>query len=105
MARKPHVPRVDLNDPKNEMVLKLAKQVREEVKRRHGTELTYEQRRDAAAAVMGEALWADEEKELQESVTEDDEVDIGGTRYRRLEQPSSAVYFGRWGSHEVHEPL
>jgi len=42
---------------------------------------------------------------LDELVTDDDEVDIGGTRYRRLGQPSSAIYFGRWGTHEVKEPL
>ena len=104
MARKPK-PRVDLKDPKNAMVVKLAEQMRQEVRRRHGADLTYEQRRDAAMGVMGDVLWADETKDLDELVTDDDEVDIGGTRYRRLDQASSAVYFGRWGTHEVKEPL
>src|SRR6266545_5274876 len=107
MARKPK-PRVDLKDPKNAAVIKLAEQLRQEVRRRHGTDLTYEQRRDAAMGVMGDVLWTDETKDLEELVTDDDEVDIGGTRYRRLDQPFSAIYFGRWGrwgTHEVKEPL
>lgn len=104
MAKK-FKPPVDLKDPKNKMVLKLVEHVRDEVTRRHGTELTYEERRDASAAVMSEVLWADEEQELQELVTDDDEVDIEGRRYRRLKQASSAVYYGRWGAHEVQERL
>lgn len=104
MARKPK-PRLDLKDPKNAMVIKLAEQVRAEVRKRHGTELTYEQRRDAAAEVMADVLWSDGEKDLNELVTDDDEVEIDGKRYRRLDQASSAVYYGRWGPHEVEEPL
>jgi len=105
MGRKKWKPRVDVNDPKNAMVVKLAEEVRKEVRKRYGTELTYEQRRDAAAEVMAETLWVDANKDLQELVTDDDEVDIDGTRYRRLEQDSSATYFGPWGSHEIAEPL
>ncbi len=56
MARKPK-PRVDLKDPKNAAVIKLAEQLRQEVRRRHGTDLSYEQRRDAAMGVMGDVLW------------------------------------------------
>jgi hypothetical protein len=41
MARKPK-PRLDLKDPKNAMVIKLAEQVRAEVRKRYGTDLTYE---------------------------------------------------------------
>jgi hypothetical protein len=40
MARKPK-PRLNLKDPKNAMVVKLAEQVRTEVRKRYGTELTY----------------------------------------------------------------
>lgn len=104
MARKPK-PRLDLTDPKNAMVIKLAQQVRAEVGKRYGTNLTFEQRRDAAVEIMADVLWTDEEKELAGLVTDDDEVDIEGRRYRRLEQASSAVYYGRWGSHQVEEPL
>lgn len=104
MSRK-WKPRVDMNDPKNAMIVKLAREVREEVKRRYGTELTYEQRRDAAAEVMADALWLDAHNELEELVTDDDEIDIDGKTYHRLEQDSSAVYAGRWGSHRITEPL
>lgn len=104
MARKPK-PRLDLKDPKNATVVKLAEQVRAEVRKRYGTDLTYEQRRDASAEVMADVLWADGDSDLKELVTNDDEVEIDGRRYRKLEQPSSAVYYGRWGPHEMEEPL
>ena len=104
MARKP-APRLDLKDPKNAHILKLAEQMRAEVRKRHGAELTYEQQRDAAAEVMADVLWTDEAKSLDALVTDDDEVDIGGKRYRRLKQASAAVYHGRWGPHAVVESL
>lgn len=102
MAEKPKIPRID---PKNKVLQQLASQVRNEIRRRHGDNLTFEQRRDAAASVMTDVLWLDEEQELQELTTDDDEIDIEGVRYRRLEQQSSAVYCGRWGAHRVVEPL
>jgi hypothetical protein len=68
-------------------VLRLAAQKRQEVRRRHGSDVTYEQLRDAAIGVMGDVLWSDEAKDLDELVTDDDEVHIGGTLYRRLGQP------------------
>ena len=51
MARKPKPP-VDLKDPKNAMIVKLADQVQAEVVKRYGSNLTYEERRDAAVKVM-----------------------------------------------------
>ena len=72
------------------MVVKLAKEVRKEVRRRHGDGLTFEQSCDAAAEVMADSLWLAANEELEELVTEDDEIDIDGIRYRRLEQSSSA---------------
>jgi len=104
MARKPKPP-VDLKDPKNARIVKLAEQVQAEVLKRHGAQLTYEERRDASAKVMAEVLWADAEKDLKQQVTDDDEVEIDGSRYRKLGQASSAVYYGRWGPHEVEEAL
>jgi hypothetical protein len=98
-------PRVDMNDPKNATIVKLADEARKEVRRRYGTELTYEQSRDAMADVMADALWVDEHKELKEMVADDDEVAIDGRTYHRLGQNSSAVYAGRWGSHQIAEPL
>ena len=98
-------PRVDVNDPKNATLVKLVDEMRREVRRRYGDDLTYEQRRDAAAEVMADTLWMDTDKDLNELVTDEDEIEIDGTRYRRLRQKSSAVYHGRWGSHEISEPL
>lgn len=104
MARK-WKPRVDVNDPKNAAIVKLAREVREVVRVKYGTELNYEQRRDAAMEVIASALWLDAQQDLEALVTDDDEIDIDGTQYRRLGQPSSAVYHGRWGSHEIVESL
>ena len=104
MARK-WKPRVDVNDPKDAALVKLAREVREIVRAKYGTELSYEQRRDAAMEVMTRALWLDAQQDLEALVTDDDEIDIDETRYRRLEQPSSAVYHGRWGAHEIAESL
>ena len=92
-------------DPSNKIVGKVVECIREEVKRRYGSELTFEQRRDAAVAVTNDSLWLDEERDLQSLVTRADEVEVEGKRYRRLEQPSSADYRGRWGAHHVEEPL
>jgi hypothetical protein len=102
---KEWTPRVDVNDPKNAAIVKLMHEVRRAVRDKHGTELNYEQRRDVAMEVVASALWLDSQVDLEALVTNDDEVDIGGTRYRRVNQPSSAVYQGRWGSHEIVEPL
>lgn len=92
-------------DPNNKLVGKVVDWIREEVERRYGSELTFEQRRDAAVAVTNDALWLDEERDLQSLVTRAGEVEVEGKRYRRLEQPSSAEYRGRWGAHHVQESL
>jgi len=84
---------------------RLVDEVRAEVKKRCGPDSTYEERRDASAVVMGETLWLDEEKELQELAETEEEVEVEGAKYRRLEQSSSATYRGRFGSHEIAEPL
>lgn len=102
MSRAARSPQVDLT---NKILCKLVDGIREEVLRRYGSELTFEQRRDAAVAVTNDSLWLDEERDLQSLVTRADEVEVDGNRYRRLEQPSSAAYRGRWGAHPVQEPL
>lgn len=58
-----------------------------------------------AAAIVEEALWSDAQRDLEKESTDAEEIDVDGIRYRRLNQPSSATYFGRWGSHEIVEPL
>lgn len=68
----------DRTSKSQQAVDKLAEMVRREVRARLGPDATYEQRRDAAAAVMSEALWKDEDGDLRESVTDSDEVDVDG---------------------------
>ncbi|MCC7074908.1 MAG: hypothetical protein IT383_26595 [Deltaproteobacteria bacterium] len=38
-------------------------------------------------------------------MTDAEEVDVDGKKFRRLEQASSGTYFGRFGAHLVEEPL
>lgn len=92
-------------DRSSKLLQGLVYSVREEVRRRYGSELTFEERRDAAVAVCSDTMWLDEEDDLQTLVTGADEVEVDGERYRRLGQPSSADYHGRWGAHHVKEPL
>jgi hypothetical protein len=56
-------------------------------------------------AVMATAMWCDEEERLQSLVSTAATVSLGAQQYRRLRQPSSAVYSGRWGAHVVEESL
>ena len=84
---------------------RLMQEIRREVRRRLGPDATFEQRRDAAAAFASDALWLDEDEDLRENITTAEQVDVDGRRYRRLEQASSATYYGRWGSHPIEEPL
>lgn len=93
-------------DPtKNKALREVVELIRKEVERRFGSDLTFEQRRDAAVAVTNGALWLDEDLDLENLVTEAGEVSVDGLRYRRLRQPSSAEYHGRWGAHRVEEAL
>src|SRR5271166_5337087 len=70
------------------VVKDLAERVRREVSARLGPSATFEQRRDAAAQLMSEVLWKDADRDLQESVTDADEVDVDDQRYVRLSQRS-----------------
>jgi hypothetical protein len=71
----------------------------------HLGETTFEQRQDLAAAVTSDALWLRSDRELHTMTTTVDEVEVEGRWYRRLEQASSATYYGRCGSHDIEEPL
>src|SRR5690606_31174680 len=84
---------------------KLAAMLDREVQRRLGPNATFEQRNNMAAEIMREGLHRREGQDLRRMTTDDDEVDEEDGRWRRLEQPSSATYFGRWGAHEIAEPL
>ena len=56
-------------------------------------------------AVMAKSMWLAEEERLQALTSNAAVISIGGRQYRRLCQPSSAVYSGRWGAHLIEEPL
>lgn len=86
-------------------VARLAAAVQREIDARLGPNATFEQRQDAALQVMSEALQKRADDDLQQMVTEDEEVDVDGRTYRRLEQRSSATYQGRWGPHVIEEAL
>lgn len=76
-----------------------------EIQRRLGPNATFEQRNNMAAEIMREGLHHREGQDLRRMTTADDELDEEDGRWRRLEQPSSATYFGRWGPHKIAEPL
>lgn len=104
-AKKP----VRRESAKSTAVTKLAAHVEREVQRRLGPKATFEQRNDMSAQVMQEVLFKRSDDDLRSMVAGDDEVvvedDEDDARYRRLDQPSSATYFGRWGSHYIEESL
>jgi len=102
MSREPKLSQIDAA---NKTVQQLAELIRKEVELRCGDNSTFEQRRDAAFGLAAEALYLDTDRDLRERVTNAEEVEVEGRRFRRLEQPSSATYFGRWGSHFIEEPL
>jgi hypothetical protein len=70
-----------------------------------GPDATFEQQQDAAAAISSDALWLTTDNKLRRAVTTADEVEVDGCCYRRLDQPSSAIYYSRWGDHYIEEPL
>lgn len=84
---------------------KLVEALRREVRKRVGPDSTFEQRRDAGFEIMQDVLWKEGDDDLQKSITDAEEIDVGGKKYRRLGQPSAATYFGRFGPHYVAEAL
>jgi hypothetical protein len=89
----------------DEVALQLAEMIDRAIRERLGEGSTFEQRQEMAAALSSDALWLREDQELRQAITKADEVVVEGRRYHRLEQPSSATYHGRWGSHEIEEAL
>lgn len=84
---------------------RIAELIRTEVRKQLGPDATFEQRQEAAAALTSDALWWHTDQNLREAITTADEVEVEGRRYHRLEQESSATYYGRWGSHLIEEAL
>ena len=89
----------------SDVARRLMLEIRREVRERLGRDATFEQRRDAAAALTSDVLWLDADEDLRESITKVEEVEVEGRRYRRLDQSSSATYHSCWGSHPIEEPL
>lgn len=87
------------------LVAEIAARLRREVKDRLGPNSTFEERQNATYDIMKDVMWQESDDDLRESITNDDEIDVGGTRYRRMQQASSATYSGRWGPHDIEEAL
>ena len=84
---------------------KLLEWLEQEVLDQTGDGSTLEERNDAALDVVKDMLWRREDEDLRGAVTTSVEVLVEGRRHGRLEQGSSATYYGRWGSHDVEEAL
>ncbi len=104
MPKKPKQPEQS-ESSKKKVLEELAAVLRREVLERVGRESTFEQRRDVGLTIMTDVLWKDADDDLQESVSDAAEVEVGDKLYRRMEQASSATYDGRWGPHRVAEAL
>ncbi len=98
-------PAVQSARAKARSVKKLSEMLDREIQRRLGPKSTFEQRNNMAAEIVKEGLFNREGEDLQRMVTDDDEVEEEDGRYGRLDQPSSAIYFGRWGPHTIEEAL
>jgi len=86
-------------------VERLSAMIEREVQRRLGANSTFEQRNNMRAEIIKEAAFRGADDDLQGMTTDDEEVEEEDGRYRRLDQASSATYFGRWGPHRIAEPL
>jgi hypothetical protein len=89
----------------SEVARRIAELIEREVREQLGPDATFEQQQDAAVALSSDALWLTTDNRLRGAITTADEIEVDGCCYRRLEQPSSAIYHGRWGDHHIEEPL
>lgn len=90
---------------KAQAVSELAQMIDREVLRRLGSNSTFEQRNNVTAEIIREAAFQRSDDDLRQMVTDEDNLEEEDGAYRRLAQPSSATYFGRWGPHAIEEPL
>jgi len=101
--------RLTVAGPSSRLVSDLSRRIagliQNEVRTQLGPDATFEQRQDAAAAIASDALWWHTDQNLREAITTADEVEVEGRWYRRLDQASSATYYGRWGNHPIEEAL
>lgn len=89
----------------SEVARRMADMIDREIREQLGPDATFEQEQDAAAAIASDTLWLRADNRLRGATTTADEVEVEGCRYRRLDQPSSAVYHSPWGDHSIEEPL
>ena len=104
-AKKPTRGRPEMSPSRAKLVRKLVEELRRAREERLGANATFEQRRDADFEVMRDTLWQAEDDELRGLITDAEEVDVDGKKFQRLEQASSATYFGRFGEHPIEEAL
>jgi hypothetical protein len=90
---------------RSEAVDEIAATIERELEESLGPDATFEERQDKAFEIMRKVLWKRADDDLRGAVTDADEVKVGGRKYQRLRQASSATYFRRWGDHHVEEPL
>jgi len=102
MPRDERIPEIDRQDKR---LLTMVKMLAALVRERAGTSASFEEESRAAMEVMADVLWLDEQARLEGLVTTAERIEVRGRRYRRLEQASSATYHGKWGTHEIEEPL
>jgi hypothetical protein len=102
MPRDRNLSRIDSAD---KTLRQLTELLLDRVRQRCGSDATFEERCDAVSATMREASWLAVDAELQKLVTDAEEIEIEGKSYVRLEQHSSAPYYGCWGEHFVEEAL
>lgn len=88
-----------------ELARKIADLTDQAIREHLGPDSTFEQRQDLAAAVTADGLWFRSDRELHAAVTTALDIEVGGRRYHRLAQASTATYHGRWGSHHIEEAL
>jgi hypothetical protein len=89
----------------SEVARRIAEMIDREIQEQLGPNATFEQQQDAAAAIASDALWVRADDNLHKAITTAEEVEVDGCWYRRLDQPSSAPYHGRWGDHHLEESL
>ena len=104
-AKRPPSRNRRLSPERAKLVDEMLGKLKRERLERVGPNSTFEQRRDADFEIMQDLLWRAEDDDLREAVTDAEEVDVDGKKYRRLAQASAATYFGRFGGHHVEEPL
>ncbi|NVB36400.1 hypothetical protein G6O69_01060 [Pseudenhygromyxa sp. WMMC2535] len=79
--------------------------ITEVVEERMGGERGWMETSQAELCVVADALWLREEQRLEAARTDAARIIVDGEPYRRMPQPSSRLYHGRWGAHRIEEPL